>query len=160
MVILDSDHPDIEEFIDWKMREEYKVACLVAGSRKISRHAAALLEAVRNYAGPEENSTDPDRNSALKEAIRSALADDVPQPFIYPLVRMAQEEGALPDFEIFDTDWQSEAYTTVSGQASNNSVRLTQEFMEAVLNDEEYELTARTTGEAIRTVRPGRSGTR
>ena len=131
MVILDSDHPDIEKFIDWKMKEEYKVACLTAGSRKISAHAAALLRAIREFSGNDADRTDPDRNSELKAAIKAALEDDVPQPFIYPLVRMADEEGALPDFEVFDTDWQGEAYSTVSGQASNNSVRITQEFMEA-----------------------------
>ena len=153
MVILDSDHPDIEEFIDWKMKEEYKVACMVAGSRKISRHAAGLLEAVRGFSGAESDRTDPDRNPALKAAIRSALDDELPQPFIYPLVRMANEEGRLPEFEVFNSDWQSEAYSTVSGQSSNNSVRLTQGFMEAVLEDGEYDLVTRTDGKAVRTIR-------
>ena len=152
MVILDSDHPDIEAFINWKMKEEYKVACLVSGSRRISQHSASLLKAVRDYSGSEADSTDPDKNRALRDAISLALADDVPQPFIYPLIRMAREEGVLPDFEIFDTDWQGEAYTTVSGQASNNSVRLTKEFMQAVLDDAEYDLTSRTDGTALRRV--------
>ncbi len=152
MVILDADHPDIEGFIDWKMKEEYKVACLVAGSRHISRHAASLLEAVRDFSGDRSLSTDPDKNTGLREAIKDALDDDVPQPFIYPLIRMAQEEGVLPDFEIYDTDWQGEAYTTVSGQASNNSVRLTRDFMQAVLDGTEYDLTSRTDGSAHKIV--------
>ena len=33
MVVVDIDHPDIEAFIDWKVREEQKVAALVAGSK-------------------------------------------------------------------------------------------------------------------------------
>ncbi|WP_319561629.1 adenosylcobalamin-dependent ribonucleoside-diphosphate reductase [Marispirochaeta sp.] len=153
MVILDSDHPDIEKFIDWKMKEEYKVACMTAGSKKISSHAAALLQAVRDFSGDENARTDPNQNPELKSAIKAALADEIPQPFIYPLIRMAEEEGELPDFEIFDTDWQGEAYTTVSGQSSNNSVRITQEFMEAVLEDREYALTARTDGHPVKIIR-------
>ncbi len=153
MVILDSDHPDIEDFIDWKMREEYKVACLVSGSKKINAHAAGILASIRDYSGTDADRTDPDRNPALKQAIQKALGDDVPQPFIYPLVRMAEEEGALPELDIFDTDWQSDAYNTVSGQASNNSVRINQAFMEAVLSDGEYELTARTDGKVLKTIR-------
>ncbi len=34
MVCLDLDHPDIEAFIDWKVKEEQKVAALVAGSKQ------------------------------------------------------------------------------------------------------------------------------
>ena len=34
MVILDADHPDIEQFVNWKVREELKVAALVSGSRR------------------------------------------------------------------------------------------------------------------------------
>jgi ribonucleoside-diphosphate reductase alpha chain len=45
MVSVDIDHPDIEDFIAWKMREEQKVAALVAGSRLANRHLNAVMRA-------------------------------------------------------------------------------------------------------------------
>lgn len=81
MRILDVDHPDIMEFINWKGEEEKKVRYLVEGSG-----------------------------------------------------------GNL------NYDWRGEAYRTVSGQNSNNSVRVTDEFMEAALNDMPWELNSRVDG--------------
>ncbi|CAG0909131.1 unnamed protein product, partial [Cyprideis torosa] len=75
MVTLDIDHPDIEEYINWKSHEEQKVAAIVTE---------------------------------------------------------------------YDTDWNSEAYATVSGQNSNNSVRVTNEFMQAVVDDADWNLYWRT----------------
>ena len=37
MVVVDVDHPDIEEFIDWKVKEEQKVAALVTGSKIVAQ---------------------------------------------------------------------------------------------------------------------------
>ena len=45
MVVLDLDHPDIEEFVNWKVVEEQKVAALVTGSRQLNRHLNAILKA-------------------------------------------------------------------------------------------------------------------
>jgi ribonucleoside-diphosphate reductase alpha chain len=50
-------------------------------------------------------------------------------------------------------DWQGEAYNTVSGQSSNNSVRLNDAFMKAVLDDSDWNLTARITGEPVKTMK-------
>jgi ribonucleoside-diphosphate reductase alpha chain len=85
MVILDVDHPDIEAFVDWKVREEEKVRALVAAG--------------------------------------------------------------------YSSDFNGEAYATVSGQNSNNSVRLSNEFIKAVLDDADWDLTARTDGSVMRTVK-------
>src|SRR5204862_741134 len=54
MVVLDLDHPDIEEFINWKVVEEDKVASLVAGSRLLSRHLNAILKACAKWPRAEE----------------------------------------------------------------------------------------------------------
>jgi ribonucleoside-diphosphate reductase alpha chain len=85
MVVLDMDHPEIPDFIHWKVREEKKVAALVGA-------------------------------------------------------------GYSPDFN-------GEAYGTVSGQNSNNSVRVPDRFMEAVVNDGAWQTTFRTTGQVYETLR-------
>ncbi len=85
MVILDMDHPDIEEFVNWKVKEERKVAALIAAG--------------------------------------------------YP------------------ADYEGEAYQTVAGQNSNNSVRVPHKFMEAVKNDSSWNLTWRTDGTACKTLK-------
>ncbi|HSL26403.1 MAG TPA: adenosylcobalamin-dependent ribonucleoside-diphosphate reductase, partial [Acidimicrobiia bacterium] len=86
MVILDLDHPDVEEFIDWKMHEENKARVLI-------------------------------------------------------------KHGGYP------ADFNGEAYATVSGQNSNNSVRVPNEFIEAVRNDGDWHLTERTSGRIRKTVK-------
>jgi ribonucleoside-diphosphate reductase alpha chain len=83
MVVLDLDHPEITDFIRWKVREEKKVAALVAGG--------------------------------------------------------------------YSSDFNGDAYGTVSGQNSNNSVRVPDRFMQAVANNGTWETTFRTTGEVHRT---------
>jgi len=86
MVILDLDHPDIEEFIDWKKHEEDKARVLI-------------------------------------------------------------QHGGYP------ADFNGEAYATVSGQNSNNSVRVPNEFIEAVRADGDWQLKERTTGRVRKTVK-------
>src|ERR1700753_3537887 len=76
MVCLDLDHPEIMDFINWKVEEEKKVGALIAAG--------------------------------------------------YP------------------SDYEGEAYKTVSGQNSNNSIRIPNEFFDKLSNDEDWELTARS----------------
>lgn len=83
MVCLDMDHPEIVDFINWKVREEKKVAALIAAG--------------------------------------------------------------------YSSDFNGEAYKTVAGQNSNNSVRISDEFMQAYLNDGEWKTKARTTGKEVST---------
>jgi len=85
MDVLDMDHPDIEQFINWKAGEEKKVQALIAAG--------------------------------------------------YP------------------SDFNGEAYATVSGQNSNNSVRVNQAFIDAVRNDADWQLTWRTNGKVAKTVK-------
>lgn len=85
MVCMDVDHPEIEAFVGWKEREEWKAQVLIAA-------------------------------------------------------------GCTGGME-------GEAYTTVSGQNANNSVRVTDEFMRAVEDDKPWDLTGRLTGKTVKTLR-------
>lgn len=82
MVVVDIDHPEVLDFIDWKMREEKKAHMLIAA-------------------------------------------------------------GLSSEFE-------GEAYKTVSGQNANNSVRVSDAFMRAVENEKPWKLKARVTGKTLR----------
>ena len=82
MVCLDLDHPEIMEFINWKVEEEKKVAALISAG--------------------------------------------------YP------------------SDYEGEAYKTVSGQNSNNSVRIPNEFFEKLEKGEDWELKARSDGRVMK----------
>jgi len=84
MVCLDLDHPEIMEFINWKVEEEKKVGALIAAG--------------------------------------------------YP------------------SDYEGEAYRTVSGQNSNNSIRIPNEFFEKLNNNEDWELKARTDGRVMKKI--------
>jgi len=84
MVCLDLDHPEIMDFIDWKVKEENKVAALIDAG--------------------------------------------------------------------YDSNYEGEAYLTVSGQNSNNSVRIPNEFFEKLANNENWELKARTDGRVMKTI--------
>ena len=101
MVCIDVDHPDIEEFVNWKVREELKVAALVEGMKHLS---------------PEQK-------------------------------KRAEKLGLTLDY-----DFNGEAYQTVAGQNSNNSVRLSHDFFEAVDREEDWDLIRRTDGKVQRSI--------
>jgi ribonucleoside-diphosphate reductase alpha chain len=102
MVCLDMDHPDIQTFVNWKVREEIKVAALVEGMKKLQKE---------------------------------------------------QQETASKMGLKLDYDFNGEAYQTVSGQNSNNSVRIPDSFFDAVEKDGEWKTFWRTNGDLARTFR-------
>ena len=134
MVIVDTDHPDIEQFIDWKVKEEQKVAALVTGSKINQKHLKAIIKACVNCEGSGDDCFQPEKNPALKREIKLARRSHVPDNLIQRVIQFARQGYTDIDFDfpIYDTDWDSEAYLTVSGQNSNNSVRVTDEFLKAV----------------------------
>ena len=153
MVVVDVDHPDIEEYIDWKVREEQKVAALVAGSKICQRRLKAVMKAAINCEADGDDCFDASKNPALKRAIKEARRDEVPSSYIVRVIQFAKQGYKDIDFATFDTDWDSEAYLTVSGQNSNNSVRVTDAFLAAVEEDKEWQLAARTTGKVTKTLK-------
>ncbi|WP_411822685.1 vitamin B12-dependent ribonucleotide reductase [Leptospira sp. 'Mane'] len=146
MVCLDMDHPDIEEFIDWKVQEEKKVASLVTGSilnNKLLNEIMAACTQGKTTLG-EEKAYDPTANELLKKAIQKARKSFIADNYIKRVIDLSKQGYKDILFEELTTDWQSEAYNTVSGQNSNNSVRITNEFMEAVEKDLPFHLYNRT----------------
>ncbi len=102
MVCLDLDHPDIEQYINWKVREELKVAAMAEGIKHL----------------------DPAQR------------------------RLAQRLGVKLDY-----DFNGEAYQTVSGQNSNNSVRIPNRFFHELENDGDWELIFRGSGKVAKKIK-------
>ncbi|CAM8652891.1 NrdA Ribonucleotide reductase, alpha subunit [Paracoccaceae bacterium] len=152
MVIADMDHPDIEAFINWKVIEEQKVASLVAGSKAHELRLNEIFTAIRQWDGSAEDSVDPAKNPALKAAIKSAKKAMIPDTYTNRILQYAKQGYTSIEFPTYDVDWDSEAYITVSGQNSNNSVRVTDAFLKAVKDDAEWALIRRTDGKVAKTV--------
>jgi ribonucleoside-diphosphate reductase alpha chain len=110
MCVLDLDHPEILEFINWKAREEYKAYCMHLGSHLLSN---------------------------TQSGVRSVGILD-----INPSIQDRIDNGFAP--ELFGIDWQGEAVTSVSGQNSNNSVRITDKFLKGLSHKDYWELKNRT----------------
>ncbi|MCZ6734570.1 MAG: adenosylcobalamin-dependent ribonucleoside-diphosphate reductase, partial [Planctomycetota bacterium] len=102
MVCLNVDHPDIEAFVNWKVREELKVAAMVEGLKHLP---------------PEQQ-------------------------------KLAEKTGLVLGY-----DFNGEAYLTVSGQNSNNSVRLPDSFFAALDADSDWNLIRRTDGRIAKTMK-------
>ena len=153
MVIVDVDHPDVEDFVDWKVKEEQKVAALVTGSKTVKKHLQAVMKACVNCQGPGSDCYEVDKNPALKRAVKDARKALVSDNYIKRVIQFAKQGYTEIEFDTYDTDWDGEAYRTVSGQNSNNSVRVTDDFLRAVEVDGEWALTSRITGKVTKTVK-------
>ena len=153
MVVVDIDHPDIEEYINWKVKEEQKVAALVTGSKTVSKHMKAIMKACVNCEGPGNDCFDVLKNPALKREVRAAKKALVSENYIQRVIQFAQQGYTDLEFPVYDTDWDSEAYLTVAGQNSNNSIRVTDGFLEAVEQDTDWDLLGRISGKTTKTLK-------
>ncbi|MCA0405552.1 MAG: vitamin B12-dependent ribonucleotide reductase [Proteobacteria bacterium] len=153
MVVVNADHPDIEAYIDWKVKEEQKVAALVTGSKINAKALKAIMRACINCEGSGDACFDPEQNPALKREIKAARKLMVPDNYIKRVIQFAKQGYKDLDFATYDTDWDSEAYLTVAGQNSNNSVSLTDDFLRAVETDGNWHLTARKDGKPLKTLK-------
>ena len=153
MVICDADHPDIEDFINWKVIEEQKVASIVAGSKMHEEKLNMLFAAIKSWDGAAEGAYDPNVNTALKEAVKAAKKVSIPETYVKRVLDYAKQGHTSIEFPTYDTDWDSEAYNSVSGQNSNNSIRVTDAFLYAVEKDADWELINRTDGAVAKTMK-------
>src|SRR3989338_3740258 len=144
MVCLDLDHPEIENFIWWKVREEEKVASLVAGSKILKKRLSALLDVAKNKENPLDK-------KEVRNLLQKAARDHIPLNYLVRALHLARQGYNLP-LQEFDTHYESDAYLTVAGQNSNNSVRIPNTFFQALQNGRDWELRSRITGETINTI--------
>ena len=145
MVVVDIDHPDIEEFINWKVIEEQKVSALVTGSKLNEIHLNRIMKAC--WDGKEElgdAAFEPKQNKELKKQVIAARKMMISENYVQRVIQFAKQGFTSIDFKTYDTDWDSDAYLTVSGQNSNNSIRVTDEFMKAVGAGTPWQLKRRT----------------
>jgi len=153
MVVVDIDHPDIEKYINWKVKEEQKVAALVTGSKICAEHLNAVMRVCVNCEADGNDCFDPKKNPALKREIKAARKALVSDNYVQRVIQFARQGYTAIAFETYDTDWDSEAYLTVSGQNSNNSVRVTDDYLKAVEADGNWDLKGRISGETTRTLK-------
>ncbi len=154
MVTVDIDHPDIEAYIDWKVIEEQKVAALVAGSKLAQKHMGEVMAACQITEGLSvDEQFNPQVNKVLKKAILSARKSMIPENYVQRVIQFAQQGYTNIDFKTYDTDWDSEAYLTVAGQNSNNSVRVSNSYLQTVLDKGDWELIQRRDGGVAKRVK-------
>lgn len=152
MVVVDIDHPDIEKFVNWKVIEEQKVAALVAGSKLANKHLNEVMKACCETDLDDDKKYDPKANAALKSAIRAARKVLIPENYVQRIIQFAKQGYTSLEFKEYNTDWDSDAYVTVSGQNSNNSVRVTNKFLQTVLDNGEWDLIRRKDGKVDKRV--------
>ncbi|MBC8044082.1 MAG: vitamin B12-dependent ribonucleotide reductase, partial [Rhizobacter sp.] len=146
MVCLDIDHPEVESFIKWKAREEYKVGMLALGSATLRSEMNTLLKLAAENPNVREH-------AELRKAVRRAKDLSIPASLIQRAFQLAKQGVKSIEIDVLGTDYESDAYNTVSGQNSNNSVRIPNAFMDALESDADWHLKARTTGKVTKTLK-------
>ena len=152
MVVVDLDHPDIEAFIAWKVDEEQKVSDLVTGSMVRARHLDAVTRAASDERYEASSRCDPLLNTGLRDVLHDAARAGIPAATLAQALDSARQGRPLPEVPVYTTDWDSEAYAVVSGQNSNNSVRVPNAFFAALEASARWPLLRRTDGSIVREV--------
>ncbi|WP_378944863.1 vitamin B12-dependent ribonucleotide reductase [Paracoccus sp. R86501] len=146
MAICDIDHPEVGDFIDWKLEEENKLSSMIAGAHLHQRHLNAILAAVAG------GGADPAGNPALTQAMRDARDAMIPEGMILRVLQYGQQGFTSIQFPGFDTDWDGAGYASISGQNSDNAVRVSDAFLRAVQQEAPWALLRRTDGGIAQTV--------
>jgi ribonucleoside-diphosphate reductase alpha chain len=112
-----------------------------------------IFSAIRAWDGSTEDAVDPTKNDTLKKAIREAKKVAIPETYVKRVLDYARQGYTSIEFPTYNTDWDSEAYASVSGQNSNNSIRVTDAFLKAVEEDGDWDLIRRTDGSVAKTIK-------
>jgi len=147
MVSLDIDHPEIEEFIDWKVNEEQKVASMLSGSKSNDQ---ILNEIIRCWQELGKNASY--KHKKIKNLINLALSHNIEINYIKRAIDIAKQGKNKMEFIQLTNDFNDEAYHTISGQNSNNSICITDNFLNSVKKNSEWNLTNRTDGKIYKTI--------
>ncbi len=147
MVCLDLDHPEIEAFIGWKRREEFKVAALAAGSAM----QAEILQGILDL-GDSRKHGEGERTRLL-DLLARGLQLHLPEGVLLKAVTLAEQGVKNFPLEEMGAYFEGEAYETVSGQNGNNTVRIPNAFMRALREDDDWHLLARGDGSIRKTVK-------
>lgn len=155
MVVLNADHPDVEQFINWKVDEERKVVALAAGSQLVRKVWEEIRAAYNSPEAPKElvSRANPKENKELAKALSRAKRLNVPGAFLGQCLNRLIEGDLTDDIKLYDLDWEGEGYQTVSGMNANNTIRVTDGFMHSVKKNADWDLTLRTTGEVSKTLK-------
>src|SRR4029077_5891914 len=126
--------PHVQTYTDRKGKgeDEQKGAARVPRPKIKQKPLKAGLKACVNCEGSGDDCFDPEKNPALRREIKLARRAMVTDGMIKRVIQFAKQGYKDIDFPVYDTDWDSEAYLTVSGQNSNNSVSLKDDFLRAV----------------------------
>ncbi|MDR0484498.1 MAG: vitamin B12-dependent ribonucleotide reductase [Alphaproteobacteria bacterium] len=151
-VILDADHPDIEEFVSWKLKEEQKVISLITGSKINHQVLQLILNICKEFEGSLEDKINIDKNSKLKSVLSIAKSLMIPEKFIRSVLLLAKQEIYTLDFDTFMIALGNESYNTVAGQNSTTTVSVSNLFLEKVLNDEKWDLINRVDGSTAKSI--------
>ena len=153
MVTLDADHPDVENYINWKAAEEHKVVTMVTGSQIVNKNLDSIKKAILSFRGPDVDKFNIQKNHDLHSALRNALADKIPPAYLCQFLRQLEQGDTALNAPVFSTAWDDEAYNTVSGQSSNNSLRVSDDFMKAVDVNGSWDLNGRVSGKTEKTLK-------
>ena len=145
MVILDLDHPDIEEFINWKVRrgaEGRRAGRRLARSTEApERHPARPASTAKARATTLRPGQEPGAAARDQGRAQEAMS---PDNYIQRVIQLAKQGFTDIDFPMYDTDWNSKAYLTVSGQNSQQLGAHHQRLPEGGRADGDWDLTWRT----------------
>ncbi|PZP86412.1 MAG: vitamin B12-dependent ribonucleotide reductase [Azospirillum brasilense] len=145
MVVIDIDHPDVMGFIRWKGEEQYKAAALITGARVMRKHLTAVMSATASMEGPQRFAVAS--NPALATAVTRARRAMIPERAIDRVIAYARQGFNDMHIPLYSAADGSDLFFTIAAHQTRQAVRLSDRFMEAVEDGEQFSLRNRTNGD-------------